>query len=79
MSRTYFEDSRAQAEPRINEAPTGVAVFKDDFQTIRVFADRDNTNIVHFTRHESGGHFAALEVPDAVVGDIRVFFAGLRG
>ncbi len=79
MSRSYFEDARAEAEPRVNDAPTGVAVFKDDFQTIRVFADRDNSNIVHWTRHEQGGHFAALEVPDEVVGDIREFFAGLRG
>lgn len=79
MSRSYYEDAKAAAEPRINAAPTGVAVFKDDFQTIRVFAERDNSNIVHWTRHEAGGHFAALEVPDAVVADIRSFFAGLRG
>jgi pimeloyl-ACP methyl ester carboxylesterase len=79
MSRMYFEDARIEAEPKVNDAPTGVAVFKDDFQTIRVFAERDNSNIVHWTRHETGGHFAALEVPDAVVGDLRAFFAGLRG
>ena len=29
---------------------TGVAVFADDFQTIRPFAERDNTNIVHWSR-----------------------------
>ena len=29
---------------------TGVAVFADDFQTIRAFAERDNTNIVHWSR-----------------------------
>ncbi|WP_232498389.1 epoxide hydrolase family protein [Agromyces humatus] len=79
MSRSYLENARVEAEPQVNASPTGVAVFKDDFQTIRVFAERDNSNIVHWNRFDEGGHYAALEVPDAVVGDIRAFFAGLRG
>lgn len=78
MSRSYFDNARTQAEPQVNAAPTGVAVFKDDFQTIRVFAERDNSNIVHWSRFEEGGHFAALEVPSLVAGDIRAFFAALR-
>ena len=83
MSRSYLENARSQAEPEaeaeVNAAPTGVAVFKDDFQTIKVFAERDNSNIVHWSRFEEGGHYAAIEVPSLVVGDIRAFFAGLRG
>lgn len=78
MSRSYLENARAEAEPQVNAAPTGVAVFADDFQTIRVFAERDNSAIVHWSRFERGGHFAALEVPDVLAGDIRAFFAGLR-
>jgi hypothetical protein len=31
---------------------------------------------VHWSDFETGGHFASLEVPDAVAGDIRAFFAG---
>jgi len=76
MSRTYYDN--ADAEPGPNASPTGVAVFKDDFQTIKVFAERDNANIVHWSRFERGGHFAALEVPELVAGDIAVFFAALR-
>ncbi len=75
MSRSYYENAKAQAEPQVNHARTGVAVFKDDFQTIRVFAERDNDNIVHWNRFDEGGHFAALERPDALAGDIRAFFA----
>lgn len=78
MSRSYLENARVEVEPQVNAAPTGVAVFKDDFQTIRVFAERDNSNIVHWSRFDEGGHYAALEVPDAVVGDIRAFFASLK-
>ncbi|MBW0092320.1 epoxide hydrolase [Pseudonocardia sp. KRD-184] len=77
MSRSYLENARADGEPRVNAAPTGVAVFADDFQTIRVFAERDNSAVVHWSRFERGGHFAALEVPDVLAGDIRAFFAGL--
>ena len=74
MSRSYLENAQAQAEPQVNHARTGVAVFKDDFQTIRVFAERDNDNIVHWSRFDEGGHFAALERPDLLAGDIRAFF-----
>ncbi|KZE94909.1 hypothetical protein AVP42_00837 [Agromyces sp. NDB4Y10] len=78
MSRSYLENARVEAEPQVNSAPTGVAVFADDFQTIRVFAERDNANIVHWSRFDEGGHYAALEVPEAVAGDIRAFFGALR-
>ncbi|MFH8249246.1 epoxide hydrolase family protein [Microbacterium sp. B2969] len=78
MSRAYWENAAADGEPAVNHAPTGVAVFADDFQTIRVFAERDNDDIVHWSRFPEGGHFAALEVPDVLADDIRAFFAGLR-
>ena len=50
-------------------------MFEDDFQTIRPLAERDNTTIVHWSEFDRGGHYAALEVPDLVVGDLRTFFA----
>ena len=74
MSRAYRDNALAEAEPRVSGARTGVAVFADDFQTIKVFAERDNSNVVHWSRFERGGHYAALEVPELVVGDIRAFF-----
>jgi hypothetical protein len=60
----------------VSDARTGVAVFADDFRTIRAFAERDNRNIVHWSRFDRGGHYAAMEEPDALVGDLRTFFAG---
>jgi pimeloyl-ACP methyl ester carboxylesterase len=78
MSRSYRDNAIGGAEPQVSDARTGVAVFADDFQTIRVFAERDNTNIVHWSRFERGGHYAALEVPEVVAGDIRAFFASER-
>jgi epoxide hydrolase len=78
-ARFYYEETKAAAEPAINTAPMGVAVFADDFKSIRSFADRDNSNIVHWSEFDAGGHFAALEVPLVLTGDIRTFFAELRG
>jgi pimeloyl-ACP methyl ester carboxylesterase len=72
--RFYYEEAQAQREPVVSTGRLGVAVFKEDFQTIRSLAERDNANIAHWSEHERGGHFAALENPDAIVADLRVFF-----
>ncbi|MGL4237727.1 epoxide hydrolase family protein [Tabrizicola sp.] len=59
-----------------NPTPTGVAVFPDDFVSVRSFAERSN-NIVHWTEMPRGGHFAASDAPDLLVEDIRKFFGQL--
>lgn len=74
-ARYHFEEQRAGAEPVVSQGRIGVVVFKDDFQTIRAFAERDNANIVHWTEYDRGGHYAALEVPELIVEDLRKFFA----
>jgi pimeloyl-ACP methyl ester carboxylesterase len=35
-------------------------------------------NVIHWTEFPRGGHFAALEQPDALARDIRAFFAKVR-
>src|SRR6188472_1903881 len=75
-ARYHYAEGRSGVEPQVSHGRTGVAVFKDDFQTIRPLAERDNDNIVHWSEFDRGGHYAALEVPELVVGDLRVFFAG---
>jgi pimeloyl-ACP methyl ester carboxylesterase len=44
---------------------------------VRAIAERQN-NVVHWSEFDRGGHFAALEAPDLLVGDIREFFRKLR-
>ena len=56
--------------------PTGVAVFAEDV-SIRRFAEASN-NIVHWTDFDEGGHFAAMEKPGLLVGDLRRFRSALR-
>jgi microsomal epoxide hydrolase len=80
-ARLYFEFGRAgvawgKVEP--STVPTGVAVFPREMAPpIRRFAERSN-NIVHWSEFDRGGHFAAMEEPDLLVGDVRDFFRALR-
>ncbi|TNH30462.1 alpha/beta fold hydrolase [Micromonospora orduensis] len=85
--RFYWEDAHAgQQLSEPTTAPTALAMFPGDFQSIRRFAERDHANIVRWTAYETdvegrgdvGGHYAAHQATDVLVGDIRGFFAGLR-
>lgn len=60
-----------------NETPTGLAVFPWDFRSVRSLAERAN-NVVHWTEMPRGGHFAAVDAPDLLVGDVQSFFAKVR-
>ncbi|MFJ3406457.1 epoxide hydrolase family protein [Promicromonospora sp. NPDC090134] len=74
-TRYHYTEARSGAEPVVSTGRIGVAVFADDFKTIRAFAERDNARIEHWAEYPTGGHYAAMEVPDQVVADIRTFFA----
>ncbi|GGO06303.1 epoxide hydrolase family protein [Micromonospora parathelypteridis] len=85
--RFYWEDAHAEQAPTTpTTAPTALAMFPGDFQSIRRFADRDHANIVRWTaystdvegRGDVGGHYAAHQATDVLVTDIREFFASLR-
>ncbi len=79
-ARLYYETahSGAQGPPEPALVPTGVAVFPREIAPpIRRFAERSN-NIVHWSEFDRGGHFAAMEVPDLLVGDVREFFRLVR-
>jgi epoxide hydrolase len=77
--RRYYEDAHAEQHPsEPTTTPTGVAIFADDFQSIRRFADRDHANIVRWTRYDRGSHFSPHDAPDLLLDDIREFFRPLR-
>ncbi|OLO25802.1 hypothetical protein PZ61_0235810 [Streptomyces sp. MNU77] len=79
--RYYQEASRhhwipAHARTPVVEAPTGISLFRPDlppgFDLSRLAG---HYRLVHTQEHRRGGHFPALEVPDALVADIRATFA----
>ncbi len=72
----YYEMIHSSSWPAPSTVPTGVAVFAEDI-SIRRYAERSNA-IVHWSEFDRGGHFAAMEAPDLLVGDIRKFFRDLR-
>ncbi|MER6087387.1 epoxide hydrolase family protein [Streptomyces bluensis] len=80
-ARIYYERAHTDgwgAPPAPSTTPTALAVFpRENFVPLRHIADRTNT-IVRWTELDRGGHFAALEVPDLLVGDVRAFFRHLR-
>jgi epoxide hydrolase len=71
-----FHDPAMWAPKERSAVPTGVAVFPTDV-AIRRFAERTDT-VVHWSEFDRGGHFAAMEAPDLLAGDLRAFFASLR-
>jgi pimeloyl-ACP methyl ester carboxylesterase len=76
-ARLYYENAKTKGKI-LCPAPMGVAVFPYDLALpVRSLAEREYT-IVHWTEFEHGGHFAAMEVPDLLVQDLRIFFRRFR-
>ncbi|WP_433727489.1 epoxide hydrolase family protein [Nocardia sp. CA-129566] len=68
--RFYFENEYSTP----TTTPIGLACFGHDFKPPRKFAERDHANIVQWHEYDQGGHWAAYEVPDLLLADIRDFF-----
>ncbi|MFE4541265.1 epoxide hydrolase family protein [Arthrobacter sp. NPDC056727] len=73
----YAQDAAWNAQPQSSGVPTAVIVFAHDVG-LR-FAEEKANNIVRWTDVEDrGGHFAALEEPEMLLGDVRAFYRLLR-
>lgn len=72
--RIYAEHQRQTALREPTTAPLALAQFPDDLSSIRAYAERDHANIVSWTRHDRGGHYAAHQATDLLVRDIRTFY-----
>jgi len=80
-ARLYWEmrqAGRSAIPHRPVTVPTGVANFPAEIgRSERAWAEH-RYNIVHWTHPARGGHFAAMEVPDLFVEDVRAFFRSIR-
>jgi pimeloyl-ACP methyl ester carboxylesterase len=65
------------AEGAGHGADRGGGVLTQDV-AVRRLAEREH-NVVHWSEFEAGGHFAAMEAPEFLVGDVRRFFRKLGG
>ena len=79
-SAAHFIYEAFHAEPVWGGAPSptvnGFAAFDAD-DSIRQFVDPEH-NVEHWSDFERGGHFAAMEAPDLLIGDVRTFFRRFR-
>jgi len=77
-ARLYWE-SFGRGPRHTVSIPTGFAVFPHEvIPPVRSWVEEAYTDIRHWTEHDKGGHFAAFEVPDTFVADLRTFFAIVR-
>lgn len=76
MHRQWSEGTQDKSSQN-NKVPVGMAIFPKDNPPPRETAERF-LNVQRFAELSSGGHFAALEVPDLFVQDLRESFGQLR-
>lgn len=76
--RFYYENAK---KPSVPSGPTTVPIAlagsKNDFQSIRRFADRDHANIASWNVYDVGDHYSAHSATDVLVADIVRFFRGI--
>lgn len=60
------------------EAPTGFGIFPKELLFLPRSVAESHTDLRRWTVFDRGGHFAPAERPDAVVSELRAFFAELR-
>jgi microsomal epoxide hydrolase len=77
--RSYYEESHTpsfQSGQRV-EVPVAMALFPKDTPPPRALAER-SLHIERWTEMPRGGHFPALEQPEALAEDLRAFYRSLR-
>jgi hypothetical protein len=76
-ARFYYENAHAESPSGPTTVPIGLASFAMDMKTVRKFAERDHTNLVHWNDYDRGSHWASHDAPDLLVADIQQFFGSL--
>jgi pimeloyl-ACP methyl ester carboxylesterase len=78
-ARLYWENKLAFFAPKGIKIPVAVSAFREElYQAPKSWVERAFPNLLHYNRHENGGHFAAWERPEALVSDLRLAFRSLR-
>jgi pimeloyl-ACP methyl ester carboxylesterase len=79
-ARLYWQSFGGSADMMATvECPTGCSIFpKEIFRSSRRWAEKRFTNLIHWNELDKGGHFAALEVPEVFVGEVRDCFRSMR-
>jgi len=74
-ARLYWESHGGRRRTDAVTVPTGVTQFPQElFRMPRSWIETRYTDLRHFTRQKSGGHFASMEQPEVYVDELRAFF-----
>jgi len=80
-ARLYWENKGASffAVKGVTAVPVAVSVFPDElYPTPRSWAERAYPKLIYYNKLPKGGHFAAWEQPELLVGELRAAFKTLR-
>jgi pimeloyl-ACP methyl ester carboxylesterase len=80
-ARLYWENKLESffAVRGVTAVPVAVSVFPDElYPAPRSWSERAYPKLMFYKKHDRGGHFAAWEQPELLVGDLRAAFRSLR-
>ncbi len=78
-ARLYWENKLAFFDPKNVSIPVAVSVFPDEiYAAPRSWTERAYPKLIHYTKLDRGGHFAAWEQPQLFSEEIRTAFESLR-
>jgi pimeloyl-ACP methyl ester carboxylesterase len=78
-ARLYWESKLAFFAPKGVASPVAISAFPDEIYTApRSWAERAYPKLVHYSRLEKGGHFAAWEQPQIFATELRAGFRSMR-
>jgi len=78
-ARLYWESFGKRKPLEVGDIPVGFASFRNEIvPPVRSWVEPIYPGLCHWAEYDRGGHFAALEVPDTFVDEIRTFFRAFR-
>jgi pimeloyl-ACP methyl ester carboxylesterase len=78
-ARLYWESFRGGFRAVELHLPTGVSVFPKDIYTApRIWCERCMHDLIYYNELDRGGHFAAFELPQVFVEELRKCFRKVR-
>ena len=78
-ARLYWESSVGAFSGARIELPAGCSVFPNElYRAPRSWCESHMPNLIHWNELDRGGHFAAFEVPDLFISEVRSCFGKLR-
>jgi pimeloyl-ACP methyl ester carboxylesterase len=78
-ARLYWETARARTPIAPAGVPYALSVFPHDINPVpERWIRAQEPQLAYYHLLERGGHFAAMEVPDLFVGEVRAAFAAIR-